>query len=618
MTGYFTFNGHRFKAYLFYVFCVLLILFAADCGDEKSGGQTSDQATSASSATGSASFSIQWHPASLDRNATGALVRQAIENCTDAGVASITCEVYDESNNPIASGGPWPCDTPTHSGTIERIPAGSNRTFTVLGWNSAGGDGDVIYQGQTAGITINPGVIADAGTIDTYEFVPNLIAPNDGDQQVDPTNVSLEWELLENAYEYLVQVAEDDQFQTIIINETTPATVYAPSTLKPITEYFWKISAIDAHNNVGAESIVRSFITSNAPVISGTISTAAGAGISGVTITFSNNGGTATTNSSGSYSRTVPYGWNGSAAPSLSGYTFSPASRPYTNVTTDQADQNYIGTYTQQTGSLQVTILPAAAVTAGAQWRVDGGTWRNSGYTQTGLSVGSHTVSFSTLSGWNTPGNQTVNITSNNTTTASGTYIQIAPPVISGYVRLASGFGIGGVTITFSNGGGTATTSTGGSYIKTVPYGWSGTATPSIRGYSFNPPYISYSNVTANLSGQNYTAVEPGPPVISGIYHNYIGYVDYCINSQGQTFSGYNYNVYFNYDDPDGDADDSDGGYVTVNNVVWSWATIGGNGFNGTVTVSYCNPSPGVLLHITMTDGAGRTSNQLDHRLTED
>ena len=45
---------------------------------------------------------------------------------------------------------------------------------------------------------------------------------------------------------------------------------------------------------------------------------------------------------------------------------------------------------------LQVTITPVAAITAGAQWRVDGGALQNSGTMDTNLPVGNHTVSFST------------------------------------------------------------------------------------------------------------------------------------------------------------------------------------------------------------------------------
>jgi hypothetical protein len=81
-------------------------------------------------------------------------------------------------------------------------------------------------------------------------------------------------------------------------------------------------------------------------------------------------------------------------------------------------------TITQQAGSLKVSLSPSTAVSAGAQWRVDGGGWRNSGYTQSGLSVGSHTVEFKAVSGWTKPGNKTVTINNNQTTNASGTYTQ--------------------------------------------------------------------------------------------------------------------------------------------------------------------------------------------------
>jgi hypothetical protein len=78
-----------------------------------------------------------------------------------------------------------------------------------------------------------------------------------------------------------------------------------------------------------------------------------------------------------------------------------------------------------QTGSLQVTLLPAAALSAGAQWQVDGGALQNSGATVTGLSAGSHTVSFSTIGGYTTPTTQTVSISANATAQATGTYVAV-------------------------------------------------------------------------------------------------------------------------------------------------------------------------------------------------
>jgi hypothetical protein len=78
-----------------------------------------------------------------------------------------------------------------------------------------------------------------------------------------------------------------------------------------------------------------------------------------------------------------------------------------------------------QTGSLQVTIAPAAAITNDAQWQVDGETLQNSGATVSGLSVGFHTVSFSTVSGWTTPANQSVSVSANSTATTTGNYVAI-------------------------------------------------------------------------------------------------------------------------------------------------------------------------------------------------
>lgn len=48
-----------------------------------------------------------------------------------------------------------------------------------------------------------------------------------------------------------------------------------------------------------------------------------------------------------------------------------------------------------------------------------------------------------------------------------------------------------------------------GDYTLTVPYGWSGTVTPQKTGFSFTPASRTYSNVTSNLSGQDYWRTLP-------------------------------------------------------------------------------------------------------------
>ena len=50
-----------------------------------------------------------------------------------------------------------------------------------------------------------------------------------------------------------------------------------------------------------------------------------------------------------------------------------------------------------------------------------------------------------------------------------------------------------------------ATTDADGNYSFTVDYGWTGTVTPVLEGYEFEPAFRSYTNVTENLTGQDYT-----------------------------------------------------------------------------------------------------------------
>jgi len=79
-----------------------------------------------------------------------------------------------------------------------------------------------------------------------------------------------------------------------------------------------------------------------------------------VTITFSGGEGTTTTDSNGDYSHSITFGWSGTATPTKAGYTFSPTSRDYTNLTSDQAAQDYTGTIFTYTISGNVSTSDAS------------------------------------------------------------------------------------------------------------------------------------------------------------------------------------------------------------------------------------------------------------------
>jgi hypothetical protein len=62
-------------------------------------------------------------------------------------------------------------------------------------------------------------------------------------------------------------------------------------------------------------------------------------GVSNVTVNYT--GASTTTDGTGKYIFPVSAGWSGTVTPSKAGYTFSPASRSYSNVTTDKTAQNF-------------------------------------------------------------------------------------------------------------------------------------------------------------------------------------------------------------------------------------------------------------------------------------
>jgi len=86
----------------------------------------------------------------------------------------------------------------------------------------------------------------------------------------------------------------------------------------------------------------------------------------------------------------------------------------------------------QEGGSLTVTIDPGTAVSAGAMWNVDKGTWNASGRTVSGPKVGTHTLNFKSIPGWKTPAGQTVVINYGQTKTASATYV-LEPPTVASF-----------------------------------------------------------------------------------------------------------------------------------------------------------------------------------------
>ena len=87
--------------------------------------------------------------------------------------------------------------------------------------------------------------------------------------------------------------------------------------------------------------------------------------------------------------------------------------------------------------------------------------------------------------------------------TASGFRVHVNSGLNIYYIT--GNIGLSNVTVKYT--GGSTTTDATGTYIFPVARGWSGTVVPSKSGIKFSPASRSYSNVTADKTSQNFTAM---------------------------------------------------------------------------------------------------------------
>ncbi|MBK9927902.1 MAG: hypothetical protein IPP66_21730 [Anaerolineales bacterium] len=244
--------------------------------------------------------------------------------------------------------------------------------------------------------------------------------------------------------------------------------------------------------NLTALQTIQNFNIIPAHLISGNVS------IPGVTLSYTyGTPRNVISANNGSYTITVPSSWSGTITPAKPGYIFLPSSRTYVNVVSDQPSQNYtataIYTITGNVGASGVTLS------------------YTDGTAKTVTSQGDGSYTITVPSGWSgtvTPSKADYIFSPLNRSYSNVTTNQIAQDYTATLVYTISGnVGVGGVTLSYTDGGAKTVTSKGdGSYTITVPGGWSGTVTPTSTCHTFAPLNLSYSNLGANTSGQNYTS----------------------------------------------------------------------------------------------------------------
>jgi hypothetical protein len=242
--------------------------------------------------------------------------------------------------------------------------------------------------------------------------------------------------------------------------------------------------------------------------VSGTVTSGSGP-VKGVKVTFDDIY-TDTTNGNGNFAiHYIPDGTTGDLVPSLPGYTFLPTSIHVDSLAGDLTGQDFVAT--QIKFNISGTVSDGANPLSGVKVAISGTPY----FTNTG-SDGAYTlanVPYGT-SGNLTPAASeysfapaTINIPGLTGDLTGQDFIGTRLYVVSGNVNVGTSGGPGLGNVVVSLGAYTSTTAANGAYnIQNIPGGTSGSLTPSLPGYTFNPANIAVAGLAADIHQQNFIA----------------------------------------------------------------------------------------------------------------
>ena len=343
--------------------------------------------------------------------------------------------------------------------------------------------------------------------------------PADGSTGINPASTFLSWNTYATAqkYSYCVKEGSDCAHNDPNWTGTMLNTSISLSDLNPNKLYHWQVKAIYNINvtpklfvYADAGTFWKFTTTTTSLKIQGN------AGVSGTTLSWVDGSSkTTTSDSSGNYTINVSYNWSGKVTPTRSSYTFIPASRTYTNVTTNLTGQNFI--------AINAYTISGNVGVAGAVLKYTDGTAKsvtsdaNGNYSLPVTFNWNGTVTPTKVGYTFTPPNRTyTNVLSNQT---NQNYVATLI-----HYTISGNAGVGGARLSYVDGTAKSVlANSAGVYSISVPYNWSGTVTPSkAEVVSFVPASRTYANVKANFPGQNYQANIKSLIYSQGVYDGYV------------------------------------------------------------------------------------------------
>jgi hypothetical protein len=212
--------------------------------------------------TGNIAFKVVWQDApttDLSLRAKGeaiseSSIRSAPLDCAASGVSTVSATVYSSIGSSLATGGPWNCSD--HSGHITNVPAGSNRSLTVLGKDSSG---NVKYSGEQTGITVVDGQTSSPVTVTVTPVSSGSVpsAPTGVNATAGSGQVTIGWSLVSSATSYNIYWSTTSGVTKTTGTKITGATMpYTHTGLTGGTTYYYVITAVNSYGESGESSQV--------------------------------------------------------------------------------------------------------------------------------------------------------------------------------------------------------------------------------------------------------------------------------------------------------------------------------------------------------------------------
>ena len=279
---------------------------------------------------------------------------------------------------------------------------------------------------------------------------------------------------------------------------------YTDLAVVPGTTYFYRVASYNQKGSSAYTTAVSKGSTAGL-TLSGFVGTFDGttsAPMPGVSLAFSNAGGTTTTAANGSYSHNLALAWAGTITPTLAGYAFTPASQTWPGTNTSPSSLDFVArkVYTIS-GTVYSGSTPLPGVTL---------TLSNGGGSATTNAAGTYTVAVDEFwTGTATPAKANYSfapafssypaVRANQTTNYAATGVV----TVSGTITTSGGSPASNVQV-FYGPLTSVVTDAAGKYSVTVPSPWTGTISPTQVGQYFTPASQTYTAITTDQT-QNYT-----------------------------------------------------------------------------------------------------------------